>query len=140
MTKEAEAHAEDDRRTKDEIEIKNRADSLVYSTEKLLKEHRGKISDSDAKEIEAAQEEAKKAIQEGDLSRINAAVERLTTASHKLAEAMYKQTAQTAGSPPPPGAEAGAGASPSDTGSAKSKADGDVIDAEVVDSDDRKKN
>jgi molecular chaperone DnaK len=138
MTKEAEAHAEEDRRAKDEIEVKNRADSLVYSTEKLLKEHRNKISDTDAKEIEAAQEEAKKAIQEGDISRINAAVERLTTASHKLAEAMYKQTGQAGGAPPPPGAEAGASAS--DASGAKSKGDGDVIDAEVVDSDERKKN
>ncbi len=140
MSKEAEAHADEDRRSKDEVEVKNRADSLVYSTEKTLKEHRDKISDSDAKEIEAAQEEAKKAIQEGDISHINAAVERLTTASHKLAEAMYKQTAQSTGSAPPPRADAGAGdgASASDAGRAKPKSEGEVIDAEVVD-DDRKK-
>ncbi|MBI1983097.1 MAG: molecular chaperone DnaK [Acidobacteria bacterium] len=139
MTKEAEAHAEEDRRAKDDVEVKNRADSLVYSTEKLLKEHRDKISDSDAKEIEAAQEEAKKAIQEGDLSRINAAVERLTAASHKLAEAMYKQAAQAPGPGPAPGAEAAAGSSASEAGRSKSKGDGEVIDAEVVD-EDKKKN
>jgi len=140
MTKEAEAHAEEDRRSKDEVEVKNRADSLVYATEKTLKEHRDKISDSDAKEIEAAQEEAKKAIQEGDVTHINTAVERLTTASHKLAEAMYKQTAQAPGPGPAPGADAGAGAgaSASDAGRAKPKSDGEVIDAEVVD-EDRKK-
>jgi molecular chaperone DnaK len=140
MTKEAEAHADEDRRIKDDVEIKNRADSLVYATEKTLKEHRDKISETDAKEIEAAQEEAKKAIQEGDVSHINAAVDRLTTASHKLAEAMYKQTAQAPGPGPAPGAEAGAGASASDAGRAKSKGDGEVIDAEVVDSDEKKKN
>jgi molecular chaperone DnaK len=143
MTKEAESHAEEDRRSQDEVEVKNRADSLVYSTEKVLKEHRDKVSDSDAKEIEAAQEEAKKAIQEGDLTRIHAAVERLTTASHKLAEAMYKEAAPPPGAGPTPpgaGADAGAGASATEGASSKSKGDGEVIDAEVVDSEDKKKN
>ena len=135
MTKEGEAHSEEDRRHKDEVESKNRADSLVYSVEKLLKENRDKISESDAKNIEAAVEEAKKAIQEGDISKINSTVDRLTTASHKLAEAMYRQasTAQ-----PPQGAP-GASAGPAG-GQDKGKGDGEVIDAEVVDSDDKKKN
>ena len=98
MTKDGELHAEEDRRHKDDVESKNRADSLVYSVEKMLKENRGKISESDAKNIESALDDAKKAIQEGDASKINDTVERLTTASHKLAEAMYKQasTAQAA--------------------------------------------
>jgi len=133
MRKEGELHAEEDRRFKDEVEIKNRADSLVYSAEKMLKEHRDKVSEADAKDIEAAIEEAKKAIQGTDTGKITAAVERLTTASHKLAEAMYKQAAPSAGTPPPAGgtAEAGAGAGPTD--GAKSKGEGEVIDAEVVD-------
>ena len=93
MTKEGELHAEEDKRRKEEVEVKNKADSMVYSVEKLLKENREKISEGDAKAIEAALEEAKKAIQEGDAGKISAAVEKLTTASHKLAEAMYKQAA-----------------------------------------------
>ena len=141
MTKEGELHAEEDRRHKDDVETKNRADSLVYSVEKMLKENREKISASDAKNIESALDDAKKAIQDGDVSKINSAVERLTTASHKLAEAMYKQASTAhapqegqggAGPSRPPGGEAppqGAG-----------KGDGEVIDAEVVDSDDKTKN
>ncbi|MGO9273933.1 MAG: molecular chaperone DnaK [Terriglobia bacterium] len=132
MRKEGELHAEEDRRFKEDVEIKNRADSLVYSAEKMLKEHRDKVSEADAKDIEAAIEEAKKAIQGSDTGKITAAVDRLTTASHKLAEAMYKQTASSATTPPPASGTAGAGAGPTD-GSAKAKGDGEVIDAEVVD-------
>ena len=141
MTKDGELHAAEDRHHKDDVESKNRADSLVYSVEKMLKENRGKISDSDAKNIESALDDAKKAIQEGDASKINDTVERLTTASHKLAEAMYKQasTAQAAQEAPggPGGTarpSAGPTAQPSET-----KGEGEVIDAEVVDSDDKKK-
>jgi molecular chaperone DnaK len=134
MTKEAEAHAEEDRRYKEEVEVKNRADSLVYSVEKMLKEHRDKVSADDAKNVEAAVEGAKKAIQEGDVAKINAAVERLTTASHKLAEAMYKHAAPAGGGPEPAGAAAGSAAG----GKGASKGDGEVIDAEVVDDDKRK--
>jgi molecular chaperone DnaK len=137
MTKEAELHAEEDRRYKEEVEVKNRADSLVYSVEKMLKENREKISESDAKNIESALEEAKKALQGSDMGQINSAVERLTAASHKLAEAMYKQTAQATG----PGAGAGAASAGSEDGGGRAqKGDGEVIDAEVVDADDRKKN
>ena len=135
MTKEGEAHSEEDRRHKDEVESKNRADSLVYSVEKLLKENREKISESDAKNIEAAVDDAKKQIQEGDISKINAAVDRLTTASHKLAEAMYRQASTTH----PPQEAPGASAGPSGAQD-QGKGDGEVIDAEVVDSDDKKKN
>jgi molecular chaperone DnaK len=137
MTKEAELHAEEDRRYKEEVEVKNRADAMVYSTEKLLKENREKVSEADAKNIEAALEDAKKAIQSGDTSQITAAVDRLTQASHKLAEAMYKQAAPGTG--PTQGAT-GEG-TPGADGSAASggKGEGEVIDAEVVDSEERKK-
>jgi len=142
MTKEGELHAEEDRRHKDEVETKNRADSLVYSVEKLLKENREKISESDAKNIESALDDAKKTIQEGDISKINDAVERLTSASHKLAEAMYKQasTARAAQEAPgsAPGASGPASGGPASGG--QGKGDGEVIDAEVVDSDDKNKN
>jgi molecular chaperone DnaK len=140
MSKEGEAHADEDRRAKEEIEVKNRADAMVYSTEKTLKEHRDKITEADAKNIEAAIEEAKKAIQAGDNSQITAAVDRLTQASHKLAEAMYKQASSAgAAGPPPPGG--GAGPTGAEGGArGKAKGEGEVIDAEVVDADDKKKN
>jgi molecular chaperone DnaK len=139
MNKEAELHAEEDRRYKDEVEVKNRADSLVYSVEKTLKENREKISAEDAKNIEAAVEEAKKAIQEGKVEAINPAVERLTQASHKLAEAMYKQSG-TAAPPPPAGeGESGEATAADGDGEEKAKGEGEVIDAEVVEGDDKNK-
>ena len=139
MAKEGELHADEDRRRKEEIEVKNRADAMVYSTEKLLKEHRDKIADADAKNIEEAIEEAKKAIQGNDTSQITAAVDKLTQASHKLAEAMYKQAQPGASASAPH--EEGASAGSSSAGSAGNQAqgEGEVIDAEVVDSDDKKK-
>jgi molecular chaperone DnaK len=140
MNKEAELHAEEDRHYKEEVEVKNRADSLVYSVEKTLKENREKISEADAKNIEAAVEEAKKAIQEGKMETINATVERLTQGSHKLAEAMYKQQAGAAAAPPP-GGEAGSGQASAASGDTEdeSKDGGEVIDAEVVEGDDKNK-
>jgi molecular chaperone DnaK len=139
MTKEGELHADEDRRHKEEVEVKNRADAMVYSVEKMLKENREKISEGDAKNIDAALEEAKKVIQEGDTAKINAAVERLTTASHKLAEAMYKQTGPAEAAPgTEAGASADAGPSASDGAHDKGKTDGEVIDAEVVDEDKKK--
>ncbi len=137
MTKEGELHADEDRRYKDEVEVKNKADSMVYSVEKLLKENREKISEADAKSIEAALDDAKKAIQAGDAARINSTMEKLTSASHKLAEAMYQQAA-SAKAPADAGA-AGAQQGPAE-GAAQGtpRGDGEVIDAEVVD-DDKKK-
>ena len=99
MAKDAESHAADDRKQRDTIEARNRADAMVYNVEKTLKEHRAKVSEAEAKEIEAALEETKKAMAENDPDRINSAVDRLTTASHKLAEAMYKSTAQAGPTP-----------------------------------------
>jgi molecular chaperone DnaK len=135
MTKEGELHAEEDKRRKEEVEMKNKADSMVYSVEKLLKENREKISEADAKTIESALEDAKKAIQEGDVSKINSTVEKLTTASHKLAEAMYKQadSAKAADA-----SAAGAQQPPTGGAEGQPKSEGEVIDAEVVD-DDKKK-
>ncbi len=129
MAKDAEAHAADDRKQRDTIEARNRADAMVYNVEKTLKEHRSKIGEAEAKEIESAIEETKKAMAENDPERTNAAVDRLTAASHKLAEAMYKNTSsQQAGGPPPP----------SDGGQPKEGKD-NVVDAEFVDVDDKDK-
>ena len=130
MAKDAESHAADDRKQRDTIEAKNRADAMVYNVEKTLKEHRSKISEAEANEIEAAIKETKAAIDANDADKINPAVDRLTTASHKLAEAMYKTTA---GQQPPP---SGDGSTP---GGDQGKKDKDnVVDAEFVDVDDKK--
>jgi len=135
MTKEAELHSDEDRRRKEEVEVKNRADQLIYGTEKMLKENRDKVSDSDANAIEKALEEAKQAVQDGDTSKITAAIDRLTQASHKLAEAMYKQAGSAA-------SQAGAAGAGGGDGSARdeAKSEGEVIDAEVVDGPDKKSN
>jgi molecular chaperone DnaK len=134
MVKEADSHAAEDRQKRDEIDAKNRADHMVYNTEKLLKENREKIPDADARNIEEAIAETKSAIEKGGLEIINNAVEKLTQASHKLAEVMYKQTTTQQPPPPPPGGEGSA------TGQARGKAKGDdVIDAEYVDVDDSHK-
>jgi molecular chaperone DnaK len=135
MTKEAELHSDEDRRRKEDVEVKNRADQLIYGTEKMLKENRDKVSDSDANAIEKALEEAKQAVQDGDTSKITAAIDRLTQASHKLAEAMYKQAGSAA-------SQAGAAGAGGGDGSARdeAKSEGEVIDAEVVDGPDKKSN
>jgi molecular chaperone DnaK len=137
MQKDADAHAEEDKRRRDEIEAKNKADSMVYNTEKLLKENRSKVTEDDAKNIEAAIADTKKAMEEGGLERINQAVENLTTATHRLAEAMYKQAGAAAGQAgPPPGAQPG---QPGGAASASTEGkQGDVIDAEYVDVDEKK--
>ncbi len=130
MVDEADVNAEEDRNKKEEIGARNKADNLIYSTEKLLGENREKISQSDAKAIEDAVAETKKAIEEGGAQHINQAVESLTQASHKLAEVMYQaaqeQQQQTQGTP-----EEGKGSS--------EKKEEDVIDAEYVDVEDSKK-
>jgi molecular chaperone DnaK len=133
MARDAESHGADDRKKRDEIEARNRADAMTYNVEKMLKEHREKISDADAKQVEEALEEVKKAMGEGGIDKINAATDKLTTASHKLAEAMYKaqSTGQNgAGAPPTDGTGA-----PTDTAE---KPKDNVVDAEFVDVDDKK--
>ena len=136
IAQDAEKHAAEDRVRQQEVETRNRADAMIYSTEKTLKEHRDKISDEDAKTIESAIEKTKQAIQGSNLDEMNKAVEELTTASHKLAEAMYKATAAedpVDGQPDPGGDDAAAG----EAGSEDKK--DDVVDAEFVDVDDKSK-
>jgi molecular chaperone DnaK len=130
MVKEAEAHSDEDKRKREEIEARNRADSLVYQTEKMLNEHRSKLSDSDAKAVEAAMADCKKALESGDVAAINRAADALTQASHKVAEAMYRSGAQAG--PSGSGTTNGSGAK------AGEKTD-DVIDAEYVDTEEKKK-
>jgi molecular chaperone DnaK len=130
MARDAESHSVDDRKKRDEIEARNRADAMMYNVEKMLKEHREKISEADAKTVEVAVEDLKKAMAEGGLDKITAATDKLTTASHKLAEAMYKSSA-----PPPSGAGTnGTGAGPEAGAPPKDN----VVDAEFVDVEDKK--
>jgi molecular chaperone DnaK len=134
MARDAESHGAEDRKKKDEIEARNRADAMVYNVEKMLKEHRDKISDADAKEVESAIEGVRKAMSDGGLEQITSATDKLTTASHKLAEAMYKsQSASGNGAGSGPGAGTGAQAGEQPGG----KKD-DVVDAEFVDVEDKK--
>jgi len=94
MAKDAESHAAEDRQQRETIETRNRGDAMIYNVEKTLKEHRSKIGDEEARNIEAAIEETRKAMQGNELGVLNAAIDKLTSASHKLAEAMYKSASQ----------------------------------------------
>jgi len=132
MARDAESHSADDRKAKDQIEARNRADAMVYNVEKTLKEHRDKIGAEDAKNIEASIDEVKKAMNEGDADKLNAATDKLTQASHKLAEAMYKASQSGPGQTPPAD---GQGAPPPPGGD---KPQEDVVDAEFVDVDPKK--
>jgi molecular chaperone DnaK len=135
MAKEAESHAAEDKTKKEEIEARNQLDAMVYSIEKMLKEHGEKISGEDKTNVESALADAKKALEGTDAAAMNSAREKLTQASHKLAEAMYKQAAPQGGAAagaagPQPGADGAAGEQP--------KKDEGVIDAEYVDVDEKK--
>jgi molecular chaperone DnaK len=134
MRTDAEAHAEDDKRKLAEIEARNQLDNRVYQTEKLLRENREKLADSDAKSVEEALEKAKSALAGGNLESIEAANKELETASHKVAEVLYSSAKApgAGGAGTPPGGAGAGGPEP------KKPGDGDVIDAEFVDVDDSK--
>jgi molecular chaperone DnaK len=125
MVKDAQAHAEEDKQRREEIEARNRVDTLVYSTEKTLDEHREKLPAEEIASVEAALADARKALEAGGSEKLEQAAQALTRASHHLAEVLYKSAAGEAG------AAAGGGATGADGGAGKG--DGDVIDAEVVD-------
>jgi molecular chaperone DnaK len=97
MAKEADAHSAEDKARREEIDAKNQLDSMVYNIEKMLKEHGDKISGSERGDVENALADAKKAIEGGDKAQMDSAREKLTAASHKLAEQMYKATQATPG-------------------------------------------
>jgi len=131
MMREAESHAEDDKKRREEIEARNRADQAVYAAERFVKDSGDKLSAGDRQAIEAANESLKKAIESNDAAAITKAMEELTQAQHKAAASLYQQ-ASTPGGPGGPGADQGQapGAGGAEGGGSKS---GDVIDAEVVD-------
>ncbi|MBN2467380.1 MAG: molecular chaperone DnaK [Deltaproteobacteria bacterium] len=128
MVGEAEKHAEEDKKRREEVDIKNQADSLVYNTEKLLNENQAKIPEAERKPIQDAIQATKDAIGTGDASAIKNRMEELTKASHRLAEVMYQSAAQQQQQPPPGGAAPGAGPTP------PGGAEGDVVDAEFEES------
>jgi molecular chaperone DnaK len=139
MAKEADAHSAEDKARREEIDAKNQLDSMVYNIEKMLKEHGDKISGSERGDVENALADAKKAIEGGDKAAMDLAREKLTAASHKLAEQMYKATqAAPGGAPGAGGAGAGDGHAASGANGAGQKKDEGVIDAEYVDVEDKK--
>lgn len=96
MIREAEQHSEEDKKRRKEIETRNNADSLVYSTEKLLKEYGDKVSASDKAEVESALEELRKALEGDRIEEIESAMNKVTSTTHKLSEAMYRSATQGA--------------------------------------------
>ena len=143
MRKEAESHSDEDKKRVLEAEARNRADNLIYQTEKLLKENRDKLPEADAKAIETAIEETRRAVGDGNVERINAAVEGLTKASHQVAEVLYKSQQAAAGA----GASGGGGGQATDgsaggaqgSGGSSGQGQDNVVDAEFVDVDDTKR-
>ena len=137
MMKDAESHAGEDDKRKATIEARNRLDGLVYSVEKSFQENKDKLDAAAAGELETAIAESKTALAGEDTDAMNSAFDRLQTASHKLAEALYSQAGT-------PGGEEGSqeqasSASASGDGGSTSSDEGDVIDAEYVDVEDEKK-
>jgi molecular chaperone DnaK len=132
MMRDAESHSADDARKREEIEARNRLDGLVYQMEKTVNDNREKVG-AVAGDVDSAIAEAKKALAEGGVERLNEAFNQLQTTSHKLAEALYQQTGTSGGEAPEDQASA-AGASSSGGGGG----DDNVIDAEYVDVDQNK--
>ncbi len=116
MVKEAQEHAEEDKRKRELVDTRNQLDSLIYSTEKAFKEHKDKLSEEDRKALEEALEEGKKAMGGNDINEMKKAMERITKASHKMAEFLYQK--------------AGAGKTPSGEGEGKDVVEGEVVDEE----------
>jgi len=139
MKKEADSHSAEDKARLSEVEARNRLDNLVYQTDKLIKENRDKLGEADVKAAEEAIEEARRALTDGGLDRLNAAAESLTKASHKIAETMYKAQQSAAGAAGPGGAPGAGdpGAGPTDGHAPGGQSD--VVDAEFVDVDESKK-
>jgi molecular chaperone DnaK len=131
MVKEAEAHAEEDRKRREAVELRNEADNLVFRTEKLLSENADKINDDVKKPVEEAIAELKTALEGEDNDQVKAAVEKLNTTSAQLGQAMYA-AAQAAQQSP---SEAGEPSEHAESNGESSTADDDVVDAEIVDDD-----
>jgi molecular chaperone DnaK len=136
MVKEAQAHADEDRKRRGEIEARNLADSRVYQVEKLLEENKDKIPADDEQKIRAAIAEVRSAMSGGGQEAIEESVRNLEKASHRLAEALYQKAGAGGGPAGGAGGPAEGGSRARPEGGAK---EGDVIDAEYVDVDESKR-
>ena len=136
MMKEADAHAGEDTKRKEAIEARNRLDGLVYSVEKTFSENKDKLDAAASSELETAISESKTALAGEDAAAMNSSFERLQTASHKLAEAIYSQTTAPTDTPTEDQASS---ASASGDATSSTPADDNVIDAEYVDVDQEEK-
>jgi molecular chaperone DnaK len=124
LVRDAEAHSAEDKKRRELIDLRNQADSLAYSVEKLVAENRGKLGEAEAKAAEEAVAETRKAVEGEDAAAVKAAMDKLTRASHKLGEELYRQ----AGGP-----SAGPGAAPGgDAAGSAPPPPGDVVDAEYT--------
>src|SRR6516225_156420 len=136
MTKDAESHADEDKKRREEIELRNRANPAAYGAERMLKDTGDKLGAADKSAVERAIEDLKKAMEGSDAAAIQRALDQLTAAQHKAAESLYRSQAEGAG---PGGPSSGAGAAgggaggPGGASGAGQGQSGDVIDAEVVD-------
>jgi molecular chaperone DnaK len=137
MMREAESHAGEDVKKREEIETRNRLDGLVYQIEKTASENKEKLDGATTAQIETAIADAKKALEEGGVERMNSAFENLQTASHKLAESLYQGTA-AAGAAGGEQASAAGASTGSTGGTAAAGGEDNVIDAEYVDVDENK--
>jgi molecular chaperone DnaK len=124
MVKDAQSHSEEDRKRREEIEAKNRLDSLIYSTEKTFNENKTRLDAGEVSNFESALADARKALESGGTENMNQAAERLQQSAHKIAEAMYRTASQTTGGAP------GAGPTPPPPAGG---AEDQVIDTEYVD-------
>ncbi|MFN3409750.1 MAG: molecular chaperone DnaK [Limisphaerales bacterium] len=131
MRKDAEAHAEEDRKRKEEVETRNEADNAVYRSEKMLKENKDKLSGADRDKIEKAVAEVKEALKGSDTAAIKAAAEKLNEAWQAASAELYKQAAEQAKASKAQSAAGGGGAKSEEAKGAKDE--GPIIDAEVVD-------
>jgi len=138
MRKDAEAHAEEDKRQREEVEVKNDADNTIYRSEKLLKESGDKIPPAEKSKIESAVTGVKEALKGGDASAIKSATEKLNEAWQTASTELYKNAQGARGAGPAPGPEPGGPqtetrSSPGGGTPGGSKDEGPIIDAEVVD-------
>ena len=130
MVKDAEVHADDDRKARELVEARNQADAMIHAVKKTLGEHGDKVSADEKSKIEAAVKDAEESLKSGDKDQIEARSKALAEASHKLAEKMYAQQPQPEGAEPQPQAEPAA---------AGGTGEGNVVDAEFEEVKDKKK-
>ena len=129
MVKEAQAHSEEDKKRREMVDLRNQADSLAYSLEKLVSDNKDKIGAGESKEIEDAVAETRKAMEAEDADALKKAVERVTALSHRVAESLYKASGAQPGEGGGPSGPSGSGGS---SGAAGGKPADDVVDAEYT--------